>query len=171
MGIISKLITTAIDEFLKPVSFKKGEAFEEYLRDRIFPEELYTLFHQTHGYEQNDKRFVESSLLPDLGFYPVRTKKKFYVEAKYRSSFVGDKLEWAKDYQLKRYREIDRDTPVFIAIGLGGEPKHPDKLFLIPVSHIKYTGLFGSFLKPYELSGKKAVEQETLWKLRTSQGK
>jgi len=163
MGLLKKIVELAINETLKPQSFKKGEAFEKYLAEYIFPEDQYILCHQTHDYNKNQERFVESSKLPDLKFRAIGSKKEFYVEAKYRSSFLGNKLEWAQEYQFKRYKQINRETPVFIAIGVGGEPNSPESLYIIPVSKIKYTGLYESTLRPFAVKPRKPISFSALW--------
>ena len=42
-------------------------------------------------------------------------------------------------------------TPVLIAIGVGGRAPAPDHVFLFPVRGVRYTHLFPSFLRHYEI--------------------
>jgi hypothetical protein len=56
------------NEFNAPESFRKGEAFEDYVRQVIFPASDYKLVHRTHSYHSNRNEFVESSLLTDFLF-------------------------------------------------------------------------------------------------------
>lgn len=76
---------------LTPNTFRKGEKFEQLVRDIPFPKEYYELLHKSHKYNQNKKDFVEDSLLPDYKFRCEDTKKEFWVECKYRNKLMFDK--------------------------------------------------------------------------------
>jgi len=73
---------------------------------------------------------VQDSEEPDFKFRVIRTGKAFWVEAKYLSRYYENKVECYKPYQLKRYKEIDNKCPVYITLGLGGEPDSQDQVFL-----------------------------------------
>ncbi len=153
MGFLERLLRiskAALNEALKPESFYKGEEFENYVRKYIFPRDRYELLHRTHSYSDNKKDYIESSLYPDFLFRCKKTGRKFYVEAKYRSYFYPDYIQWAKPKQFDRYKKINEKTPVILSLGLGGSPKDPELIFIIPVSKIKYTKLYPSFLEKYE---------------------
>ncbi len=168
MGIlkkITKVTKAAINEALKPESFDKGDEFENYIRQVIFPSDRYELIHKTHSYIENKKDYIESSLYPDFLFRCKETDKEFYVEAKFRSNFYKDKVEWAKPYQLKRYKEIDNKKPVFLCLGLQGKPNKPESIFIIPMQDLKYTGLYESFLRNYKFYNNKPVFSSYLWRL------
>ncbi len=168
MSIIKKFtkaIISAANELSKPETYIKGEEFEEYVRKYIFPNDRYELIHKTHSYIDNKKEYIGSSVYPDFLFRCRKTGRKFYVEAKFRSGFYGDKVVWAKPYQLKRYQEINEKTPVFVCLGLGGKPKDPYYVFIIPISKLPYTGLYESFLEKFEFYTKKPVFPEYLWGL------
>lgn len=166
---LSKRIAKAIkNEILKPKSFVKGEVFEDYVREYLFPEDMYELVHKTHDYKSNNSDYVESSLLPDFKFRCVKTGKEFFVEAKYKSNpeYFKDKIEWCKPYQLKRYQEIDKDAKVFIILGFGGKPKKPEELILFPLSAAKFCGLYDSFMDKYEYEYLgEPIYSKTLWEL------
>ena len=157
----------------KDQGFVKGEDFETYISRYIFPEDKYTLIYKTPGEEDNAERFIESSLYPDFQFEDKKTGKKFWVEAKYRRDSYKDKIMWASEKQLKRYKEYDRALPVFIAIGVGGfgNASYPDYLYIIPVRQIKYIGLYESFLRQYEVYNPDSKDPDRpfasslLWKL------
>ena len=89
-------------------SFEKGEKFEKFVLDKLFQSSHYDLVHQTNTTSQNQYRFVENSLKPDFKFRCKRTKREFYVEAKYRSDFnrYDDKIEVMRPDQFERYIEI-----------------------------------------------------------------
>jgi len=168
MGLLNKLkrIAEAVtNEITKPESFVKGDDFENYVREVVFPSNKYELVHKTHSYQDNKNDYIESTLYPDFLFRCKKTNKEFYVEAKYRSDFYKNKVEWSYPKQLKRYKEINKKKKVFVCLGLGGEPKYPDYIFIIPISKLKYTGLYESFLKDYNFYIDKPVFPSYLWKL------
>ena len=160
-----KISKAALNEALKPESFYKGEEFENYVRKYIFPSDRYELLHRTHSYTDNKKDYIESTLYPDFLFRCKRTGREFFVEAKFRSRLYDNYVEWTYPSQLKRYHEIDSQTPVFLCLGLYGKPKNPEFIFVIPVSKIKYTKLYPSFLEKFEFYPKKPIFNDYLWRL------
>ena len=52
-----------------------------------------------------------------------------------------------------------RNIQVFIAIGIGGEPSNPEKLFITPLDHISmYTEVFESHLIRYKRNPKQRFD-------------
>ena len=123
------------------------------------------MLHRTHSYATNKNDYIiEDSEEPDFKFRVIRTGKAFWVEAKYRSRYYEDKVDCYKPLQLKRYKEIDKKFPVYITLGLGGEPDSPDQVFLIPIRDIEYSysKLFLSFLKNYKVPNDKPIDYKRL---------
>ncbi len=116
--------------------FKKGEEFENFVRLNLFRKDNFTIVERTHNYDINKDDFVESTLKPDFKFRSLRTNVEFYVEAKWRQTLYNDNLKWSYPKQFERYQEYSKDFPLFIVIGLGGSPSHPDKLFLERIDQI-----------------------------------
>ena len=160
-------------EATKEEGFVKGEDFENYIERYIFPEDKYDLIYRTPSETMNAERYIESSLYPDFQFRDLKTKRKFWIEAKYRQDFYDDKIMWATNTQLRRYKEYNKKPQVFIAIGVGGFGKasFPDFLYIIPVNHIEYVGLYESFLDKYEIYNPetrfpdKPINSRKLWKM------
>ena len=150
MNVLARVMRAAWDEATKPESYVRGDEFERFIREKLFPKESYELLHKTPNYIENNHDFIESSKAPDFRLRAKSNGIEFYVEAKFRSKYNNGSLEWCKPLQLKRYQEIDRTSPVLIAIGMGGHPHTPEKVFLIPVQHIKFIKLYASFLQRYE---------------------
>lgn len=165
MERLIRIFKAVYHEIVKPKSFVLGEAFEQYLRNYIFPQDLYYLEHRSHDYNTNRKDYVEESLDPDFLFVSVNNEKEFFIEAKYRSSFSNNAVEWCKVYQLSRYKDVNRDLPVFIALGVGGTPNFPEHLYVFPVKYIKYTKLYKSLLSKYEFKVDRPIHVSTLWKM------
>ena len=162
MGVFARVLKAARAEWKKPETYVKGDEFEQYVRKHLFTKEGYDLVHQTHDYEANKNDFVETSKEPDFKFRSRRSGREFLVEVKYRSAFYQGAVEWCKPYQLKRYKTIDKAMSVFVAIGLGGLPKSPEHVYIVPIKHIKYTRLFPSFLKDYEVPADQYVNADRI---------
>lgn len=157
------------NEVNKPSSFEKGEAFENYVREYLFPIQDYDLVHKTHDYHSNNGDYVESSLKPDFKFRDKKTKKEFYVEVKWRKGFYNKqyKVEWCNTQQLRRYKAIDKkEDKVFVVLGFGDKPARPEEIILFPMSSCNYTGLYDSFLDNYSFYVDKPVFSGYLWKLK-----
>lgn len=168
MGLLDKLSRAAKavkSEFDTPDSFVKGDEFEKYVREIMFPADNYELIHKTHAYRDNKKDYIESTLYPDFLFRCRDTSREFYVEAKFRSGFFKNKVEWSNNKQFKRYKDINKKKPVFVCLGLEGTPKKPEYIFVMPISKVKYTGLYESALRDFEFYVDKQVFSNYLWKL------
>lgn len=166
MGAIGRAMKAAWHELRKPASYAKGDEFERFIRKNLFPHVYYDLLHKNYDYLTSQYFYIESSKEPDFRFRSHKSGKEFFVEAKYRSHFYQWRLEWCKTYQLRRYQVINKDTPIFIVIGVGGHPMAPERIFLVPLKDIKYTVLFQSFLKKYEISADQRVRENDLFNIR-----
>lgn len=136
-------------DLTKPTSFIKGDEFESFLRKKIYSYPQYELVMKTHSYQSNRGDYIEMTKYPD---YLFRDKDgvEFYVEAKYRAATFKEKLDWCKPYQFERYKQIAQTKKVLIAIGLGGRPKYPKRLFIIPLEGVNYPSLYEREYLPYE---------------------
>lgn len=154
MGVLERVFKAVLSEVVKPDSFVKGDEFESFIRRALYPQNDFNLIHRTHDYTSNKNDYIETSKEPDFKFKSRKNGDEFYVEAKFRSGFYKQTIEWCKPYQLKRYKaiEIDKKIPIFVVIGVGALPKSPLHVYRIPLKDIKYTKLYRSFLNKYEIS-------------------
>jgi hypothetical protein len=159
---IARVTKVALNEINKPDTFVKGDAFEGYVRTQLFVKERYELLNKTHDYTTNKDDYIENTKEPDFRFRSIKTGHEFLVEAKFRSAYYDNAIEWCKLFQLKRYKAIDKTTPVYIILGVGKECDAPGEIFLIPLKDIKYTKLFRSFLKDYEIPSSSPVDHRLL---------
>ncbi len=154
MGRLLDAFKAAGKELLKDEGVRKGDKFEKFVEEVLFPDEDYKLIHKTIKTDLNG-RYVESREQPDFHFQHRNSSHKFWVEAKFRSQLINEKIEWASSYsQFRRYKKFQeqiRPEKVFIAIGFGGWPDDPDNVYIAPLDNIQYTGLYPSKLKPYEI--------------------
>ena len=131
--------------------FVVGQIFEEYVDD-LFSKKYFVIVEKTHSTETNKQEYIESSMNPDFVYRYKPTGELFAVECKYRSYLIDGKLSWSNTKQLRRYREFqrERNIPVFIVIGLGGEDVSVfDEMFCIPLDEAKYPDLYPSVFIRY----------------------
>lgn len=123
-------------------NYHKGLLFERFVENK-FPEPTYVLVSATKDLHKKLKRFVEADTNPDLVFRERLTGRTFAVECKYHSHYIngnrGDEGVWWKNSQGERYLDYAQknDIPVYIAIGIGGNPKSPKITALIPLEVIQ----------------------------------
>lgn len=90
-----------------------------------------------------DGIYAVSNHFPDLevifDFKPKGVKEAFAIECKWRKNYFKNGIEWAQNYQIKNYKEYaDKlKIPVFVVIGVGGEPEKPEELFIVPLPNMK----------------------------------
>ncbi|MBV6492454.1 MAG: hypothetical protein LDLANPLL_00448 [Turneriella sp.] len=169
MGIFQSLMKAAQvlkDDLNTPESFKKGEAFEDFVRKQLFTDDRYKLIHKTQGYSQNSRDYVENSKQPDFTFQCLDTKRNFYVEAKYRNGVnENGALQYANPGQFERHKKLNAEQPVFICLGVAGKPASPDFGFIIPIIRIKSVYLTEDFLEEFEIPTKSPIASKKLWSL------
>jgi hypothetical protein len=147
MDVLTRAVKAARNVIDEPESFSKGEEFQDFVRSQLFTKDDYDMLDRTPNYTKND--YIESSKKPDFKFRSRKTGKEFFVEAKYRSVLYKGAFEF-KPYQLRRYRIINKEAPVYIVIGVG-KPDSPEQVFLIPVKNIRDVSLVRSVLNEYQI--------------------
>ncbi len=114
---------------------RKGELFERYIVNNIFPDWEIVDWTKDRGHWANG-RVVESDKNPDLTL-KHRTKGIIAVECKFRSYFHNGVFRWNK-WQGKNYENYGKknNMRVFVAIGVGGSPRNPNRLFFCPLQEL-----------------------------------
>ena len=131
-------IYTRIRSITQPEEFLKGREFEDYVL------ELFNL-HDDKGFVlkewQGDKTLgdicPESNRHPDFVF--DYQGKGFAVECKWREKLPHDlSRDILPEEKVSIYQQfsVARNIPVFIVLGVGGEPSNPDLLYNIPLSEV-----------------------------------
>lgn len=132
---------------------EKGKLFEEYVADK-FDKNYFPMLNWRSDKFINGK-YPESNKYPDIEyeFSFNDIKQKFAVECKYRSKKYNE-IEIAKNYQIENYRKYSAENgiPVYIVIGLGGEPSNPDECFIIPLDKLIVEKLSYPSLEKYKRS-------------------
>lgn len=117
----------------------KGDSFEKYVVQR-FNQKFFSIMEWRSDKYVNGV-YAVSNHFPDLEvlFKAGNIKDSFAIECKWRKSFFNNEIEWARDYQIKNYKKYAREVavPVFIVIGIGGEPDNPDEIFIVPLDSVK----------------------------------
>lgn len=106
----------------------KGNAFEDYIYGKL------------------DRAIVARRVretaysFPDIVCSSTRGTEtfEFAVECKYRSTDGETVRICDSKKQLEKYQKYHREQRIlFIALGVGGEPDRPEKVFIVPVMHLR----------------------------------
>lgn len=131
----------------------KGDAFEKFVVKSFNPK--YFTLQEWRSDKYVDGVYAVSNHFPDLevvfDFKSKGINEAFAIECKWRKYFYKNEIEWAKDYQIKNYKDYaDKlQIPVYVVIGVGGEPEKPTELFVVPLKKIEANILTKSELQTY----------------------
>lgn len=143
--------TRTVEEPQSDDAKKKGDAFEQFITTK-FPRQYYRLEEW-----RSDKGYVgvyaEGNKKPDLEYTLKKGNQRFAIECKFRSNVYDDFVVIAKDGQLERYKGYSQSQrlPVFIALGLGGAPENPTRIFVIPVDKLSNKTVNLKYYSHYEI--------------------
>lgn len=119
----------------------KGDAFEGFVVKNFDPK--YFTLQEWRSDKYVDGIYPISNHFPDLevifDFKSKGFRQLFAIECKWRKSYYKNSIEWARDYQIRNYKEY-ADTikiPVFVVIGVAGEPEKPQELFIVPLQKME----------------------------------
>ncbi len=120
--------------------YRKGAQFENFVCS-LFKPDVWVVEDRTKDWSYKLARTVESDQNPDLILRNKKTEKRFAIECKFRTrAWTQDGVTgilWPKEYG-ERYGKYGKENniPVYIAFGLGGNPKNPNELFIVPLEKI-----------------------------------
>lgn len=131
----------------------KGTTFEGHV-ESLFSKQEWRIA-ESNAYRKLG-RWVESYSNPDFVFIHRRTNKKIAVECKYKEK-EHERILWAYEDQIEKYRSFSQkqNIPVFVILGVGGRPKNPKRVFLAPLSQVKYPDAKIEYLEKFERDPKK----------------
>jgi hypothetical protein len=68
----------------------------------------------------------------------------------WRPGFIKGRLEWARSFQMIRYRQYEKaeNLPLFAFIGMGGSPEVPEYIYIVPLRQIRSNVISEMQLKP-----------------------
>lgn len=134
--------------------YKRGKMFEDWALC-LFPAKHFNIIHKTVGGADLDGRYTEDCVNPDYKFRDRATGQEFWVECKFRSH-RGEKgnVTWTDMKHLNRYKQIQQESgiPLFVLVGIGGEPDDPNELLFFNLDKAGYTRIF------YSVQGDMALE-------------
>jgi hypothetical protein len=121
-------------------SLRKGYHFELYIRE-LFGERNFKVLDWRNTIVTANQQLPRSYfLLPDLELLFVRNNRyRFAVECKWRKEFFQGNWEAADRIEIYKKYQREQNIMVFIAIGIGGQPSKPAKLFVTPLDHISHS--------------------------------
>ena len=135
----------------------RGVTFEGYV-ENLFDKKEWRIA-ESNAYRKLG-RWVELYSNPDFVFIHRKTNKRIAVECKYKSVSPkeDERFFWAYEDQIENYQSFSAKTgtPVFVVIGMGGRPKNPKKIFLAPLSLVKYPDVKMDYLQKFERDPRKS---------------
>lgn len=130
---------------------KKGDDFEKFIVQK-FSKKYYKV-KEWAGDKYVKGVYAETTIQPDLVLELElgNISQEFSVECKWRRIFDKGGLEFASEKQLENYKSFQKkkDIPVFIAIGVHGEPSSPEQLYVVPLEEIESNFIAMGQLKKY----------------------
>lgn len=141
---------------LPPISKQKGNEFEDYVIQLLGKQKDVIFIGKVSDYHKNGISASENKE-PDLKFKFQNTA--IAVECKWRSSFKNGNIFWAKNYQISNYNNYQntKQEKVYIAIGIGGKPNLPAKLFIVPLFRLTKEYANEEYIKEFEILNEKDV--------------
>jgi hypothetical protein len=134
-------------------SYEKGRFFEEYVI-QLFNADNFKLNKWRKSEKLGNSILLQDCANPDLELIFGKYRKyHFAVECKWREKFIENKITWATNNQISSYQNFEKKfrIPVFIAIGIGGEPSSPESLFVTPLCNMAmYSEVYEADLIPYK---------------------
>ena|ERR1700677_76736 len=147
-------------------SYVLGKEFEWYVREFLFVDGKYELLEVPPNFTRDKRHFSQSAMRPDYKLRDRRTKRTFYVEAKYRSWRNNNTDVWCTyRAQLDRYRSYNEECPTFLILGLGGSPTQPALVTLLPIEEI-YPNLFIRQIRKFQIEANQVIRPDVLWAAR-----
>jgi hypothetical protein len=130
----------------------KGYLFEQYIVS-LFNTDYFTLLEWRSDKSINGI-YPLSCKFPDLEFYFTTQYEclHFAVECKWRQHFDNEMADLGREDQLWSYKEFQKTTeiPVFIVLGIGGEPNWPNEIYTIPLREIDGQFMHCMVLRPFQ---------------------
>jgi hypothetical protein len=144
-----------VEDKKNPSAKEKGDAFENYVIGK-FDRRFFKL--KDMRSDKGAKGFYpESNKYPDLVLEYKPSSASFAVECKWRSNWWQkndgkESIDWAGGAKkLENYNDYSTNNriPVFVVIGIGGEPNNPNELFVVPLKALKYRYVEKNYLSGF----------------------
>jgi hypothetical protein len=140
--LILILLAVVANRVLRPSRYyRMGRDFEEYVIG-LFPDTEWEIEDRSSDTSKRIGRRVTGDVSYDCIVKHRPTSRRFILQCKYRSHFFRqdgqEGIEWAKPYQIGNYRNFQqiKGWPYVVIIGVGGRPRKPQQLFVLPLEHL-----------------------------------
>lgn len=136
---------------------EKGNSFENFVANLFKDRNVFNVLEWNQGQTSSEGVYAENDKNPDFKIQQTLAdgfKLTYWIECKYRNHFDGSNCIVIKNYQLSRYRQIQREShrKILIAVGIGKEPSSPSQFYLIPLDSISGENISKEDLKAYFMS-------------------
>lgn len=141
-------------------SIEKGRKFEKYVEGLFHPLEFEILWKAPPFSLDN---YSSSMDLPDFKILHRESGHQFWVEAKYRTNTLDNKVEWCSSKQFKKYNEFNkehRNEKFFVIVGYKGEPDDPDKIYLFDLEDVEYNAIYRNRISKHEKDTRKLLKYD-----------
>lgn len=119
-----------------PEDVLKGREFEEFVLELLDIKNDKYVLKEWRGDKTMGDVFPKNNSYPDFLIEEVETKHNVAIECKWRK-FLNHSamMDLFSPEQLTTYQKFsqERDLPVFIILGIGGEPCEPEDIYIIPL--------------------------------------
>lgn len=123
----------------------KGKIFEE-LVVKMFMEkkEYFEWIDKTPDVKVGDE-YPKSNMNPDLLIKFKNTKhgwqEDIAIECKYRTGHTNNEVFIDEERKIQNYKNYQRDTKIntYLALGFGGKPEAPKRIFVLSIDDVKST--------------------------------
>ena len=134
------------------VNKKQGDDFEKFVIQKF--DKKYFTVKEWAGDKYVNGTYAQTTPMPDLLMEMQLGNKtaQFWVECKWRKELFKGGIEFASPEQFDRYKKYqdEKNIPVFIAIGLGGNGESPERLYVLPLNQLKFNFIYLSYLQKFE---------------------
>jgi hypothetical protein len=142
---------------------EKGLAFEKFIIEQFAADKSYFTLLEWRSDKFHEGIFPASNRNPDFEYeYKAGTfVRKFSIECKYRSKVMNGYVHLMDDIKYRIYEAFHRTKmPVYVVLGLRGEPNEPEELFLIPFEFVKTEMPYDEIMK-FKKAGKFFYDMHT----------
>ena len=158
---LAEVLFTIRTDMDKPDSVRKGDQFRWFVEDVLFPKTKYDLLHKSCDSGIKGESSILRPTDTDFKFSCRDTGFQFVVEAKYREDFLRGGITLCDQWEFSQYYQINRECPLFFALGVGGIAEAPQDVYLVPFEKVYYVHLYRRVFEPYRVSSDEPVTN--LW--------
>lgn len=162
MNMLYNTVSFGVKEINQPSACVSDDAFDYFIRKRLFPAKKYDLLTDKTDAAANSKSNAKEVKVPYFKFKSRDSGREFYVDSKYLVSKSNSSVEWCRPDELERHQAMNSVTPVYILIGAGPQPAAPQHVFMFPVKNIRFNKVLHSIIEKYKISVTRSVEEKDL---------